>query len=150
MAGQRWAPHVTVAVVAACPDTGRLLMVREHQGGRLVLNQPAGHLEPGETLLEAARRECLEETGWEVEPTGLVGIHQWEADNGTPYLRFTFAATPLRHHPGRPLDTGIVAAVWMAPEEVLAAPDLRSPLVARCVRHWRERAPHPLSVVESV
>src|SRR5574344_1998322 len=93
----RWAPHVTVATIVS--DGGRVLLVSEHIDGRSVLNQPAGHLESGESLAQAAVRETLEETGWEVELTGLVGIYQWQAPNGSEFLRVAFAARPLRHHP---------------------------------------------------
>ncbi|MFP3344935.1 NUDIX domain-containing protein, partial [Halomonas sp. SIMBA_159] len=84
------APHVTVATVVA--REGRLLQVVERIDGREVVNQPAGHLEPGETLLEAAVRETREETGWDVRLTALIGCYQWTAGNGEPYLRFAFAA----------------------------------------------------------
>lgn len=138
---------MTVAAVVAGHD-GRLLMVQERTGGRSVLNQPAGHLEPGESLVQGVVRECLEETGWEVEPTGLVGIYQWQAPDGTPFLRFTFAARPLRQLPGRTLDDGIEAALWLAPAALESATNLRSPLVLRCVRDWQSRPLYPLSVVE--
>ena len=145
--GDRWAPHVTVATVVHDHE-GRLLMVQERIGGHSVLNQPAGHLEPGESLLDGARRECLEETGWEVTLTGLIGIYQWQAPDGTPFLRFTFAARPLCHHPDRELDTGIETALWLAPDALEQATNLRSPLVLRCVQDWQSRPLHPLSVVE--
>ena len=127
---------------------GRLLLVQEQVHGQSVLNQPAGHLEAGESLQDAARRECLEETGWDVELTALVGIYQWEAPDGTPFLRFTFAATPLEHHPERPLDDGIEQAIWLTPDALARTGNLRSPLVLRCVQDWLSRPPHPLSVVE--
>lgn len=142
----RWAPRVTVATVVS--DGDQVLMVAEHINGQRLLNQPAGHLEPDESLCQAALRETLEETGWEVELTGLIGIYQWRAPDGTDFLRATFAARPLRHHPERPLDTGIESALWLPPSSLVGRPDLRSPLVARCVSDWQAGRLYPLSVLE--
>ncbi|HCV95258.1 MAG TPA: NUDIX hydrolase, partial [Stenotrophomonas sp.] len=86
----RWTPHVTVATVVV--HDGRLLLVEERIDGRLVLNQPAGHLEPGESLAAAALRETLEESGWEVRLNAFIGLYQWTAPDGTAFLRFAFAA----------------------------------------------------------
>ena len=131
-----WQPDVTVATVVA--DGDRLLFVEEHAHGRLVLNQPAGHLEPDESLVAAAARETLEETGWEVEVNAFIGAYQWKApETGRHYLRMAFAAQPLRHDPQRPLDEGIVRALWLSPAELLAAGDRhRSPLVWRVVEDF--------------
>ena len=131
--GRFWQPDVTVATVVV--DGGRLLLVEESVGGRLVLNQPAGHLEPDESLLDAALRETREETGWDVRLTAFVGAYQWKApatgpNAGRHYLRFAFAAEPVSHDPARPLDQGIVRALWMTPAELSEARDRhRSPLV---------------------
>lgn len=144
----RWAPHVTVATIVS--DGRRVLLVSESIDGRSVLNQPAGHLESGESLAQAAVRETLEETGWEVELTGLVGIYQWQAPNGSEFLRVAFAARPLRHHPQRPLDGAIEHALWLSPAELANHPRLRSPLVARCVADWQAGRHYPLSVLEVV
>lgn len=130
-----WQPDVTVATVVEAD--GRLLVVEESIRGEVVLNQPAGHLDPGESLLEAAVRETLEETAWEVALTHGLGTYQWQAPDGRHYLRFAFAARPLRHHPDRALDTGILRALWMTPAELAAAaPRHRSPLVARTVADY--------------
>ena len=128
-----WRPDVTVACIV--PRGAQFLLVEEHVRGELVINQPAGHLEPGESLPQAAIRETLEETAWTVRLTGLVGIYQWtNPDNHGHFLRFTFAAEPVRHDPGRPLDEGIVRALWMTREEIAAASTrLRSPMVLRGV-----------------
>jgi 8-oxo-dGTP pyrophosphatase MutT (NUDIX family) len=126
-----WRPDVTVACIV--PRSGRFLLVEENVRGELVLNQPAGHLEPDESLLDAAVRETLEETGWSIELSGLVGVYQWASPDGH-FLRFTFAAEPLSHDPGRELDAGIVRAVWMGREEIAASQArLRSPMVLRGV-----------------
>ena len=145
----RWAPHVTVATVVS--RNGRLLLVEEEKAGRRVLNQPAGHLEPGESLVEAAVRETREETGWEVRPTALVGSYQWTAGDGTPFLRFAFAAEPVRHHPEQALDAGIVQALWLPPMELHAQmARLRSPLVWQTVADWLDGQRHPLSLLRQV
>ncbi|MGO4220367.1 NUDIX hydrolase [Lysobacter sp. TAF61] len=151
--GRFWQPDVTVATIVV--DGGRLLVVEESVGGRLVLNQPAGHLEPDESLLEAALRETLEETGWHVRLTAFVGAYQWKApDNGDGsggrhYLRFAFAAEPVRHDPARPLDDGIVRAVWMTPSQLQAARDRhRSPLVWRAAADFLAGHRHPLELVQ--
>ena len=127
--GRFWQPDVTVATVVV--RDGKLLMVEERAQGRLVFNQPAGHLEPDESLLEAARRETLEETGWEVEPTAFIGAYQWTSPrDGKHFLRMAFAAEPRRHHPDRPLDEGIVRALWLTPGELAAeSARHRSPMV---------------------
>jgi len=151
--GQFWQPDVTVACVVV--RDGRLLMVEEQVGGRLVLNQPAGHLEPDESLLEAARRETLEETGWEVEPTAFIGAYQWKAPDasaggsGRHYLRMAFAADAIRHDPARALDEGIVRALWLSPGELSAdAARHRSPLVWRVVEDFLAGRRHPLDAVQ--
>jgi 8-oxo-dGTP pyrophosphatase MutT (NUDIX family) len=142
----RWAPHVTVATVVV--RDGRLLLVEEAIDGRQVLNQPAGHLEPDETLAEAACRETLEETGWTVRLSAFIGTYQWTAPDGTPFLRFAYAAEPLSHDPNRPLDDGILRALWLTPAELKADPArLRSPLVWEVVADYLAGQRHPLSIV---
>jgi 8-oxo-dGTP pyrophosphatase MutT (NUDIX family) len=150
--GQFWQPDVTVACVVV--RDGRLLVVEEQVRGRLVLNQPAGHLEPDESLLEAARRETLEETGWHVEPTAFIGAYQWKSpsengeDSGRHYLRMAFAADPVRHEAGRELDEGIVQALWLSPEELHAqSARHRSPLVWRVVEDFLAGRRHGLDAV---
>lgn len=151
--GRFWQPDVTVATVVV--DGGRLLMVEETVGGRLVLNQPAGHLEPDESLVEAALRETLEETGWQVRLTAFVGAYQWKApaaadgSGGRHYLRFAFAAEPLSFDPARPLDEGIVQAVWMTPAELQArAPQHRSPLVWQVAADYLGGRRHSLDLLQ--
>ncbi|MDE2225842.1 MAG: NUDIX domain-containing protein, partial [Xanthomonadaceae bacterium] len=101
-----WCPHVTVACVIV--DGDRFLMVEEDIRGELRLNQPAGHLEDHESLVEAAVRETLEETGWEVVLDHFIGVQQWHSPvHNHQIVRFAFAGRPLRHQPGRALDSGI-------------------------------------------
>jgi 8-oxo-dGTP pyrophosphatase MutT (NUDIX family) len=143
--------HVTVAAIVAGDGSneGRFLFVEEHIGGRTVLNQPAGHWEAGETLLEAAVRETLEETGWDVEPTALLGVYEYEPPElGYGFLRFAYLARPLRHHAQRPLDPGIDRAVWLTPAELRAeAARHRSPMVQRCVDDALAGRRHPLALI---
>ncbi|MGH8037347.1 MAG: NUDIX hydrolase [Stenotrophomonas sp.] len=143
----RWAPHVTVATVVV--RDGQLLLVEESIDGRAVLNQPAGHREPGESLAAAAVRETLEETGWTVALTAFIGTYQWTAPDGTPFLRFAYAAEPVSHDPARALDAGILRALWLAPEALQAdAARLRSPLVWAVVADYLAGQRHPLSLVK--
>lgn len=143
----RWTPHVTVATVVV--RDGRLLLVEEAINGRQVLNQPAGHLEPDESLAAAAVRETREETGWTVRLSAFIGTYQWTAPDGTPFLRFAYAAEPVSHDPGRPLDDGILRAVWLTPAELKADPGrLRSPLVWQVVADYLAGQRHPLSIVK--
>lgn len=146
--GRFWQPDVTVATVVV--DGGRLLMVEESAGGRLVLNQPAGHLEPDESLIQAAMRETLEETAWEVRLTAFVGAYQWRApETGRHYLRFAFAAEPVVHHPERALDEGINRALWLTPGEVQAETHRhRSPLVWRAVSDFLAGRRQPLELLQ--
>lgn len=149
--GRFWQPDVTVATVVV--RDGRLLCVEEEANGRgLVVNQPAGHLEPDESLPDAALRETLEETGWDVRLTAFVGAYQWKApETGRHYLRFAFMAEPLRHHPQRPLDAGIVRAMWMTPAELLEARDRhRSPLVWKVAADCLAGRRQPLSVLQQL
>jgi len=148
--GRFWQPDVTVATIVI--REGRLLVVEEHVNGCLVLNQPAGHLEPDESLASAALRETLEETGWEVRLTAFVGAYQWKAEStGRHYLRFAFAAEPLHHDPLRPLDDGIVQALWMTPAELEAARSRhRSPLVWRAAADFLGGRRHPLDLARQV
>jgi 8-oxo-dGTP pyrophosphatase MutT (NUDIX family) len=139
-----WRPDVTVACIV--PRAGKFLLVEEDVRGMRVLNQPAGHLEPSESLPAAALRETREETGWDVSLTHLVGIYQWANDDGA-FLRFTFAAEPVHHDPARPLDAGIVRAVWMAHDEIAASRNLRSPMVLRGVDDFLAGRSAPLDSI---
>jgi 8-oxo-dGTP pyrophosphatase MutT (NUDIX family) len=142
-------PDVTVAVIV--PRDGRLLLVEERVRGRLVLNQPAGHLEAGESLAAAACRETREETGWDIELTALVGLYRWAAPDGSEYVRVAFAGAPLRHHADQPLDAGIERALWLTPGELRAAnARCRSPLVLAVVEDWLAGTRLPLSAVRSL
>lgn len=142
-----WKPHVTVAAVLE--REGRFLFVEERVRGRLVINQPAGHLDEGESLLEAVRRETLEETAWHMEPTAVVGLYQYRGrDNGATFLRVCFAGRLLERDDGRELDDGILRTLWLEPGELddLHA-RLRSPMVTRCVTDFLDGRRHPLELI---
>lgn len=147
---QVWCPHVTVACVIA--DGDRFLMVEEEVNGRLAYNQPAGHLDDGESLATAAVRETLEETGWTVSLEHLVGIHQWRStEHGDGVVRFSFAARALSHDPERRLDDGICRALWLTRDEIAALGDqLRSPLVLMSIDAWLSGQRYPLHLLHSL
>ncbi len=147
--GRFWQPDVTVATVVV--REGKLLMVEERAEGRLVFNQPAGHLEPDESLAEAALRETREETGWDVTLTAFIGAYQWKAGTGRHYLRFAFAAEPLAHDAARELDEGIVQALWMTPVELQQQQARhRSPLVWQVVQDYLAGRRSPLSMLQQI
>jgi 8-oxo-dGTP pyrophosphatase MutT (NUDIX family) len=140
-----WRPSVTVAAVIE--RGGRFLFVEERIDGRLVLNQPAGHLDPGESLLAACRREVMEETAHPFEPRALLGVYRWHyAKADVTFLRFCFAgevSDPLT----RALDKEIVRLHWLTPGELDArSADHRSPLVAKCVADYRAGRRYPLDL----
>jgi len=146
-----WCPHVTVASVVS-DAAGRFLMVEESVSGRIRFNQPAGHLEPYESLLEAAVRETLEETGWEIRPRHLVAVHQWHSPEHHEHIvRFSFAGEAVRQHPGRALDEGIIAPHWLRRDEIEALGErLRSPLVLHSIDAWLDGQRLPLHAVQSL
>ena len=142
-----WKPHVTVAAVVE--RGGKFLLVEEDTERGRLFNQPAGHLDPGESLVRAVERETLEETAHTFSPTGLLGIYQYRsgAENVT-YIRFAFTGSVAGHEPGRVLDTGIVRAVWLAPEEIRCEQARhRSPLVMRCIDDYLAGQRFPLAVL---
>lgn len=140
-------PAVTVA--ALVEHQGRFLLVEEYIYGERVFNQPAGHVEPGETLLEAVVRETREETAWLLAPESFVGAYQWRhPGNGKSSLRFTFAGSVSDHRPEQPLDDGIVRTHWLERAELVALGSrLRSPLVLRCVDDYLSGKRLPLGEV---
>ena len=145
-----WNAEVTVAAIVE--RDGRYLMVEERSSGRLVLNQPAGHLEDRETLVEAVIRETREETAWRLTPAALIGTYLWRnPENERTFLRFAFCGSVDDHRPEQPLDTGIVRAVWLTHEQLLAQPGrLRSPLVLRCLDDYRRGMRQPLESVATL
>lgn len=147
MTSERWTPHATVATIVE--RNGHFLMVEElAQGTKPVINQPAGHIEAGETVVAAARRETLEETGWRVEPRGLVGLYTYTAPaNGITYHRYCLFAEAIAEVPDAHLDEGIIGPRWMTLEELQASAQLRSPMVLTCVQDYVSGKRYPLDVI---
>ena len=142
-----WKPNVTVAAVIE--SDGKFLLVEEETSQGLRFNQPAGHLEANESLLAAVAREALEESAYHFAPQHLIGIYRWHSsESDTTYLRFAFTGTITGHEAGQPLDTGILQAVWMTPEEIHACQARhRSPLVLRCVEDYLSGKRYPLELL---
>ena len=142
-----WKPNVTVAAVVE--RDGRFLLVEEDTERGRLFNQPAGHLDPGESLIEAVAREALEETAYSFNPTALLGVYQYRsAAEEVTYIRFAFAGDLAGHAPDRKLDAGIVRAVWLSPEEIRRDTGRhRSPLVMRCIDDYLAGRRYPLSVL---
>jgi 8-oxo-dGTP pyrophosphatase MutT (NUDIX family) len=142
-----WKPNVTVAAVVY--RDGKYLLVEEETQEGIRFNQPAGHLEEGESLLEAVTRETLEETGYTFKPTFLLGIYQWpHADKNITYLRFAFGGELHGFDPQRPLDEGIIAAHWLTLDQIRESQGKhRSPLILRCVEDLASGITLPLSAI---
>ncbi len=140
-------PHVVVACVTE--REGRFLVVEERIRGALLLNQPAGHWERGETLVEAAVREAREESAWELRPTHFLGIyHHDPVDLEYGFLRIAFVAEPLHEYPGQALDDGIERALWLRYEDLVACRERhRGPMVLRCVDDYRAGRRLPLDLI---
>lgn len=142
-----WKPDVTVAAVVE--RDGHFLLVEERASGRVVINQPAGHLESGETFLAAVSRETLEETGWTFIPQAVVGVYVWQPEHlARTFLRVAFSGTLEAHDPQRPLDHGILRTRWLDRGQLWASQArLRSPLVMRCVDDYLAGTRYPLALL---
>lgn len=142
-----WKPNVTVAAVVE--RDGKYLLVEEETAEGLMYNQPAGHLERGESLVAAVVRETLEETAYDFLPQNLLGIYDWRHPaREITYLRFAFGGTLGIHHLSRKLDEGIVRAVWLSPQEIRASRERhRSPLVLRCMEDHLRGVHAPLDLL---
>lgn len=142
-----WKPNVTVAAVIE--RDGKFLLVEEETDDGIRFNQPAGHLECGESLLDAVVRETREETRYDFVPQALVGIYNWRHPvKDLTYLRFAFTGEVTGCDPERALDEGIIAARWLSPDEIRASSERhRSPLILRCVEDWLAGRRYPLDLL---
>lgn len=142
-----WKPNTTVAAIIE--QDGRFLMVEENTTEGVRINQPAGHLDQGETLLQGVIRETLEETAHNFTPTALLGIYLWQRPaKDITYLRFAFVGKLGLHYPALGLDDGIIRAVWMTIEELRASQAIhRSPQVLKCVEDYLAGQRFPLTVL---
>lgn len=141
-----WKPHVTVAAI--CERDGRFLLVREEVDGQIVLNQPAGHLDPDESLEQAVIRETLEETAYDFTPQQLTGIYRYAPDATSPqcFLRFAFSGLTGQRR-DLTLDKGIIAAEWMSLEEIEQNQHLlRTPMVMQCILDYLQKPAYPLQI----
>lgn len=146
----KWTPHITVAAVLERDQ--QFLFVQENIAGKRVINQPAGHLEDNETILQATSREVLEETGWHYQPTSLVGIYHWKSpvDNET-FIRFCFTGNLIEHDSDRKLDNVIEQVLWLSENELLQrAHEMRSPLVVRCIEDYLSGSRIDLSAINHI
>lgn len=145
-----WKP--TVVVAAIIERDGKFLLVEEMADDALVLNQPAGHLDEGESLMNAAVRETLEETAWHFVPEALLGVYRWlHPTKGITYIRFAFIGQVTNHDTGRSLDHEIVRALWLTPEEIRAErPRHRSPQVERCLNDYLAGQRYPLGLLKDL
>lgn len=143
-------PELTVAAVIE--RNGRFMLVEERVGGRLVLNQPAGHVEPGESLASAVVREALEETAWTFVPESTVGVYLWGPDPGrNPFLRIAFSGRCVTRDSARQLDAGIERVLWLTRAELLARnSQLRSPMVLRAVDDYQAGTRYPLDLFQEL
>jgi len=153
----RWKPNATVAAIIE--QDGKFLLVEEHTPEGLRLNNPAGHLDEGESLLQACVRETLEETMYPFTPTHMLGVYMsrfqrpangpCDAEDVT-YLRFAFCGTLGALQAGRSLDVGIVRTLWLSPDEVRASAERhRSPLIIQCMEDYLQGQRFPLSLIHT-
>jgi len=145
-----WKPNVVVAAIVE--RDGKFLLVEEEADGQVVFNQPAGHLDEGETLIAAVIRETLEETAWHFVPRHLLGMYLWRNEaNGRTTVRIAISGDVSHHDPNRRLDHGIIRAQWLRRDELAAqATRLRSPLVLLCVDDFLGGRRHDLDVLQQV
>ena len=142
-----WKPNVTVAAIIE--QDGKFLLVEEETADGLMFNQPAGHLENGETLLDGVIREVWEETAYHFVPQSLLGVYHWKhPKKDLTYLRFAFLGAITGHDPAKKLDAGIVRAAWLSPDEIRAEQHRhRSPQVMTCIEHYLAGQRFPLAIL---
>ncbi|WP_034388112.1 NUDIX hydrolase [Comamonas composti] len=149
----RWKPNVTVAAIIE--RDGRFLLVEEETSDGVRYNTPAGHLDPGESPVQACAREVAEETAFDFVPQALVGVYlnrfvRTRTGSDITYLRFAFTGQLGAFHQGQPLDQGIIRSVWMTLEELRASAAMhRSPLVLRCIEDYLAGRRYPLELIHT-
>lgn len=142
--------HVELTVAAIVARGPRYLVIEEVIDGRYVINQPAGHVEPGETILEAVVRETREESARGFVPDGLVGLYYWPHADGRTTLRVAIAGHVTDHDPRQALDAPVVAAHWLMRHELAQDYALRSPLVLRAIDDYEHRSTMPLDYLHHI
>ncbi|MCW8855162.1 MAG: NUDIX hydrolase [Gammaproteobacteria bacterium] len=142
-----WKPHATVAAIIERDN--QFLMVEEECEGRIVFNQPAGHLDPGESFIDAVIRETWEETAWRLHPEAITGLYRWQQpETKRTYTRIAFCGQCDDHRAEQTLDEGIIRAVWMTRDELIEkSPQLRSPMVIRCIDDYLAGHRYPLELL---
>lgn len=145
-----WNPDVTVAAI--CEHEGRFLIVEERSksSGKIVLNQPAGHLEDAESVLQAVIRETREETCCEFSPEFLVGLYRLRLNSGKTYIRYTFSGKASPPNPELTLDPDIIRTHWLTRDELATCNNLRSDLVLSCIDDYLNNARYPLDIVREL
>ena len=144
-----WKPNTTVAAVIE--RNNAFLMVEELIDGQRVINQPAGHLDDNESLVEAVIGEVAEETAWTFQPLAVLGIYRWQHPlKKITHMRTTFIGNAVDHQPDRTLDKPVIRAEWFTREQLLQADNLRSPLVLRCIDDYLSGQQYPLELLHNV
>lgn len=145
-----WKPHATVAAIIERDN--KFLVVEELVDGRRQINQPAGHLEPDESLIDAAIRETREETAWGFKPESVTGIYLWKhPENGETFLRVSFCGQCHDHDTSQALDNGIIQALWLSREELIEREnDFRSPMVMSCIDDYLSGRRFPLDILANI
>ncbi len=145
-----WTPDITVAAV--CEKHGRFLLVEERSKStqKIVFNQPCGHLEAGETIIQGVIRETLEETCCHFTPEALIGIYRLEAENGKTYIRYTFCGAISDVDNNYQLDPDIIRTHWLTPDSIRASASLRSPIVGNCINDYLSGVRYPLGILKEL
>ena len=145
-----WTPDVTVAAI--CEKNGRFLLVEEKakSTGEIVFNQPAGHIEEGETIIEAVIRETREETCRHFSPKGLIGLYRLPIVGGKTYFRYTFFGSISEVDTSLELDADIINTHWMSLNDIQNSQSLRSPLVINCINDYLANKKYPLDILREL
>ena len=145
-----WTPDVTVAAI--CEQNGRFLFVEERakSSKKIVLNQPAGHIEDGESIMDAVIRETLEETCRHFTPEHLIGLYRLPAENGKTYIRSTFSGSVSEIDSNVRLDSDIIDTHWLSLEQIKNSSQLRSPLVMNCINDYLANKRYPLDILREL